>query len=136
MMRIIFASLVALALAACSSSPEKTQAIIAAAQSEPLESFAVGTLAPVGSFEWQAAPAYTKLALLRHSAAKKLRAGEITVSTALDVQAAADGIRSQLDAAIAADAAKQSTEAAKLLIAAGVQLFAAEAALENSQVSP
>lgn len=134
MIRFFLVPLLAFALAACSSSPEKTQAIIAAAQIEPLSSYAVATLAPIGSFEHKAAPAYTKLALLRNNAAKKLRAGEITVQAAIDVQAAADGVRATLDAALRDDAENRSDAATKKLIAAGVQLFAAESALENAQV--
>lgn len=134
MMRFILCALLALGLAACGSAPEKTQALMGAAQVDPIESFAVGTLAPIGTFEYKAAPAYTKLAMLRHNAAKKLRAGDITVQAAIDLQTAADGVRALLDAAVRDDAQGRNDAATTKLIAAGVQLFAAESALENAQV--
>ena len=136
MMRIIFASLLAFALAACSSSPEKTQALATAASIEPFSSYAAATLAPVGSFEWKAAPVYTKLAMLRHRAAKQLRAGEIGVQAAIDTQLAADSIRAMLDGAVRDDAQGRGVDAAKKLIAAGAHLLAVESALENARVQP
>jgi len=132
MTRFIFVSLLALLLAACSSTPDRAAAIIAAAQLEPIESYAVATLAPIGSFEWQAAPAYTKLAMMRHNAAKALRKGEISVEDAIEVQNAADAIRAVLDAAVNDDVAGRREDATRKLLKAGLQLVAAETLINQA----
>lgn len=76
----------------------------AAYATQPLEGeavsgdvYVVGTIASVGSFEWDAAPTYTRLAVLRHAAAKNLRKGAITIGQASVVQVRADKARSLLD---------------------------------------
>jgi hypothetical protein len=58
-----------------------------------------GTLAAFGTFEMQLAPAYTRLAVLRHNAAQDLRAGRISVPVAQSIQDTADAARKLLDAA-------------------------------------
>lgn len=59
------------------------------------------TLAPLGSFEWQVAPDYTRLATTRRLAARALTNGRISVATAEQVQAEADSARRALDEAVA-----------------------------------
>lgn len=58
------------------------------------------TLAPYGSFEFVAAPSYTKLATARTSAAAALRKRQITVAEAQTFQKRADEVRSLLDQAL------------------------------------
>jgi len=60
------------------------------------------TLASYGSFEWHAAPLYTRVALARRSAATALRKGDVTVGEAEHVQRTADRVRALLDAALKA----------------------------------
>lgn len=94
MRKILYGALMAFALTACTTPP--TQPVASAASSGFV---AFGTLAPFGSFEMQLAPAYTRLAVLRHNAARQLTQGRITVSAAKNIQAMADAARSSLDAA-------------------------------------
>lgn len=58
-----------------------------------------GTVAAFGTFEMQLAPAYTRLAVLRHNAARALAEKRIPVQTAEFIQAVADRARSLLDEA-------------------------------------
>lgn len=58
------------------------------------------TLAPLGSFEWQVAPDYTRLATTRRLAARALTNGRISVATAEQVQVEADAARRALDEAV------------------------------------
>lgn len=82
----------------------------ACAQTTPLASaperdsgvIVVGTLAPLGSFEWTVAPDYTRMATTRRIAARLLTQGRITVEVAEQVQAEADAARRLLDEAVAA----------------------------------
>jgi len=92
------------------------------------DTFAAGTLAPIGSFEWQAAPTYTQNAVLRHNAARALQKGSITLETAEEIQKRTDRVRELLDAAVKADALKMK-EAVLLLESAKQKLGAAQALL-------
>lgn len=80
-------------------------ALAACAHESPIAGSASGgpvafaTLASFGTFEMQLAPAYTRLAVLRHNAARALRDRRITVAAAVSIQSAADNARSLLDAA-------------------------------------
>lgn len=76
-----------------------------ALQPAPVKTAFVGfaTLASVNTFEWQAAPTWTRLAALRHNAARALGKQQITVDAAKSIQARADLARSFLDKATAAD---------------------------------
>lgn len=73
------------------------------AQAAPLEAqsrggiVAFGTLAEFGTWEMELAPAYTRLASLRHNAARRLESGAITVATAVEIQLIADDARRALD---------------------------------------
>lgn len=62
-------------------------------------SVAFGTLASFGTFEMELAPAYTRLAVLRHNAAKFLGDRKITRSNAQQIQETADRARFLLDEA-------------------------------------
>lgn len=95
MRTLILAAALAL-LSACAgpqlaSAPERDTGVIA-----------VATLAPLGSFEWQVAPDYTRMAMTRRIAARLLTQGRITVEVAEQVQAEADAARRLLDEAVAA----------------------------------
>jgi hypothetical protein len=83
----------------------------------------------LGSFEFEAAPAYTQLAMARHRAAVALGHGSISVDQAEMVQSRADAVRQLLDQSIAACApnarghcAKSLTKARRLLAAAATKL--------------
>jgi hypothetical protein len=118
-MRILIFALLALAVTACSSAPPQTAALSAGASSGIV---AFGTLASFGTFEMDLAPAYTRLAVARHNAARALDKGRITVTVAEDIQADADNIRRALDNARALDAARRTTEARAALDAAQADL--------------
>lgn len=93
-----------------------------------------GTIAPFGSFEMQLAPAYTRLAVLRHNAARALAGGRISVATAQSVQDKADMARIQLDAAHSATLdGKERPEAKQALVDATEWIKQAETALEISK---
>lgn len=92
-MRAAILLLAALALAGCAT---HTTPITGQALSGPA---AFGTLASFGTFEMELAPAYTRLAVLRHNAARALREKRIDVTDAEVLQAIADAARFLLDAA-------------------------------------
>ena len=93
-MKIHYWILLCFAVAGCASQPVQP---VASAASGGITAFA--TLAPFGSFEMELAPAYTRLAMLRHNAARQLTQGRITVETAKGLQTKADEARKTLDAA-------------------------------------
>lgn len=96
-MRLFFLTLFAVLIAGCATTP-----IESARPARDAGTFAVATIAPFGSFEFEAAPAYTRLAVARRLAARRLSDGRMTVEHAIAVQAAADDARRALDAAAAA----------------------------------
>lgn len=126
-MKNLFVAVLALGLAACAMQAPQRAAVSLEAEhtTSGINTYAIGTLAPLGSFEWKAAPAYTRLAVLRHNAAVSLRAGRINVDDAETIQSRADHIRSLLDAAIKADAQHQTPIAEMLLQSALDQLATA-----------
>lgn len=83
---------VSMILAACSST------VPLEGNGHASQTVAFATLA-FGPFEMKLAPAYTRLAVLRHKATVALRSGAITVSVAKEIQAGADRIRANLDLA-------------------------------------
>lgn len=96
-------------LSACASAtlpPTKQQGVSVSA---------FATLASFGTFEMQLAPAYTRLAVLRHNAARALDKGRIPVDAAQEIQAGADAVRAQLDRARYLDAGKAADAAAASL---------------------
>lgn len=101
-------------LAACAASPSKTTALVPEPSSSVIVGFA--TLASFGTFEMELAPLYTRLAVLRHNAARDLRSGDIDVELAKKVQLYADVLRSQLDNARQFDATKHPEQAHKIVL--------------------
>lgn len=97
MRRLLIAAAAAL-LASCAAAPEPQLQ----AQGRGRVVIGAATLASIGTFEWTAAPAYTRLALLRQRAASRLDAKRITVDQARQVQAIADKARGRLDDAMSA----------------------------------
>lgn len=78
------------------------------------ESAGVGTLATVGTFEMELAPAKTRLEMCRRNAKKALIARRIDVDTARDIQRHADNARAALErAADAMGPRKQATHEAR-----------------------
>ena len=88
---ILLAALIALAGCVTQSAPISGQA-----SGGPVM---FGTLAAFGTFEMELAPAYTRLAVLRHKAAGALRDKRISTKKAVDVQDMADTARRYLDGA-------------------------------------
>ena len=117
-------SLAALAIAGCNSSGLESR------PSSDQGSYAVATLAPFGSFEWRAAPVYTRLAVLRKQTARRLNRGEIRVETAIEVQSQADSVRGNLDAARAAHDAGKTELAERLLTQAEAWVVSLERFVE------
>lgn len=118
-MKILYWILLCIAVVGCASH-QPVQPITGTA-SGGITAFA--TLASFGSFEMELAPAYTRLAVLRHNAARQLTQRRITVGAAEDIQAMADAARSSLDAAHAETmdgkekpAARKNLANAKMLI--------------------
>jgi hypothetical protein len=112
MLRLIIAVLL-LSLMGCAAAPEKVTTL------EPAQSYggvnAFATLASFGTFEMELAPQYTRLAVLRHNAANKLRKGQIDLETAQKIQMYGDVVRSRLQEAQALDAAKNTEKAHAML---------------------
>lgn len=82
----------ALALSACAS-----QQVTPLQATSPSSVSGFATIAQWGTWEADLAPAYTRLAALRHRAARALDAGRINVDTAIAIQANADRARAALD---------------------------------------
>ena len=91
MLRALLIAMV-FALAACSSVPPVP---LKAVGQSSFSGFA--TLALWGEWESELAPAYTRLAAVRHRAARQLDAGKVDVATAISVQQSADRARVLLD---------------------------------------
>lgn len=84
---VLAAALLAAALAGCATTPAPTQLFGESVAVAAPQGWGAGTLAPVGSFEWQAAPVATQLALREHEERDAIRSGAAT-----DRQAAVDFI--------------------------------------------
>lgn len=93
---------------------------------------AFGTLAPLGSFEWQMAPSYTRAKVLLHNAAQRFRKGEISLELATEVLNRTDAAHAALDAAVAADANHQPLLAQQKAAEAGRLILDTEALLERA----
>lgn len=100
--------IVAAAAALISFSALAADSSLRAAKDDAGGLFMAGTLAPLNSFEFKAAPAYTRLASIRRTAAVALRKGSISVDRAEAIQASADKARSLLDRSV--DACKQDNK--------------------------
>lgn len=96
-MRIMMITIAALAalVAGCATTPMEGQAVSGRSGGV----YAVATVAQFGTFEHEAAPGYTRLAVARRTAARRLDQGRLTLDQARAVQSAADSARSALDAA-------------------------------------
>lgn len=125
-MRALIVLMIAFALSACAT-PQSVP--ITAKSSGSVAGFA--TLARFGTYEMELAPAYTRLAALRHRAARDLDAGRITVDTAIAVQSLADQSRSKLDAARRGDMIAPTPEQRLLLADALVLMDQIERLLEK-----
>lgn len=95
-------------LIGCASTPQVTP-LENKQESGGLQVFA--TLADFGTFEMELAPAYTRLAMLRHNAAKALRKSQITRNDAISIQQAADFARAKLDESKKLSVENQEAEA-------------------------
>lgn len=119
-------ALLALSQAALPADPPTTTPARAIAKGS-VSGFATAAL--WGTWEEQLAPAYTRLAALRHQAALELTAGRIPVDRAQSVQSLANRARRALDASRRGDALdpthdqRQQLDAAKALIAQGYALL-------------
>lgn len=82
----------ALALSACAS-----HQVTPLQATSPASVYGFATIAQWGHWESELAPVYTRLAALRHRAARALDAGRINVDTAIAIQANADRARVALD---------------------------------------
>lgn len=125
MTRLLLIAL-AFAMAACTTSP--VAPIQATGQGNIT---GIATLALWGEWESELAPAYTRLAVVRHRAARLLNNGKITVDTAIAVQKTADQARALLDQSRRGDA-KHPTEQQRGQLAEAHRLIdTAEALLEH-----
>lgn len=125
MVNILLVAVLAFSLSACATSPPTPLTATASSQTAGF-----ATLALWGTWESELAPAYTRLAALRHRAARALQDGRIPVATAVEIQAAADEARSKLDASRRGHAAAPTAEQRALLAEARYALYQAERLLE------
>lgn len=121
----------ALALSACSTTPATTPAPVSATGKSGLVGFA--TISLWGTWESELAPAYTRLAVLRHNAARALDANRIPRSVAVQIQALADSARARIDTSRRGNA-EQPTAAQRADLAEAKRLIeSAEQLLESKQ---
>ena len=124
-MRALLIMIVAAFMAACAQAPSSPVQSNATAQV-----VGFGTLADFGTWEMDLAPAYTRLAVLRHRAVKLLTGQKISVGTAIAVQDAADRARALLDTSRRGNAKQPTPEQRQQLDAARRLIADAEALLE------
>ncbi|MCC7082184.1 MAG: hypothetical protein IT530_16045 [Burkholderiales bacterium] len=128
MRKIITAFCAVCLLAGCAASPIQGEA-----RPGRQGMFAVATLAPWGTFEHELAAAYTRLAVLRRTAARQLDAQRLPLQQAIDVQTRADIARTLLDEARVFDARGAPDDARRKLAEALRAVDYAAAALEMKQ---
>lgn len=124
--------LVAAALAAILVTPaiaEEVQVQGRAAAPGQIVGFA--TAAEFGTWEMELAPAYTRLAAMRHNAARLLNARQIPVALAIAVQDKADKARTALDQSRRGEAKHPTARQRQLLMEAKRLIAEAEATLEK-----
>lgn len=109
MKNLFIALVLAVLVVGCASTPNHAAGLQADESANATAAF--GTLASFGTFEMELAPAYTRLAVLRHNAARALRKGAISVDVAKKIQRGADLARVYLDQAKLADGKQQSNDA-------------------------
>lgn len=115
------------ALTACASSPQPLP--IAASARGSVVGFA--TLATFGTWEMELAPAYTRLAVLQHRAARQAEARKILRTAAVEILYLADRARALLDASRRATSAAPTAEQLQALADASRLLEQAESLLEK-----
>lgn len=125
-MRALVIAIVFALLAGCAQAPATP---IHAAGQARVTGF--GTLADFGSWEFELAPAYTRLAVLRHRAALLLNDRRIGVGTAIAVQDLADRARSMLDRSRRGNTGQPTAEQRAQLDQARGLIADAEALLEK-----
>lgn len=123
-MRILLIAFV-MALSACSAAPAIP---IQASGQNAVTGFATAAL--WGTWEADLAPAYTRLAALRHRAARQLTDGRIDVATAIAIQQTADQARTLLDQSRRGNATTPSPEQRAQLAEAQRLIAVAEGALK------
>lgn len=129
MKKILIAAL-ALLLCACAGAPRESAPLTGAASSSGgMAAFA--TLAPLGSFEWELAPSYTKLAKLRFDTAHRLREHRLPIELAQSVLLRTEVVRSLLDQANDLERAGQKGQAISNLELAKQQLVSIQADVER-----
>lgn len=127
MRRLLLALALLLGLTACS-----TPAVVSPLATSPrADVTGFATLATWGTWEMQLAPAYTRLAGLRHRASAQLDARRIPVATAIAVQATADQARAALDRSRRNDAAEPTPEQRAALADAQALIAKIETLLES-----
>lgn len=124
MTRLFLVLAIVLSMSACATVEKTSQPIGAKPATGTIKGFA--TLASFGTFEMELAPLYTRLAVLRHNAAKHLRNGEISVDTAIEIQRRADLMRADLDKAKQLDLDKKTDDALYELAIVNIGLSTAE----------
>lgn len=129
-MRILFGIFAAALLAACATQPANDLSGNAV-QDKVGGAIVVATLAPFGSYEWQAAPTFTRLIVLRKRATAMVYRHEISAATATQILQLTDLARADLDAGIKADAQKDAGTATLKLISAGRLLDDGQRILEK-----
>jgi len=117
---------IALVISACASPPPVA---LSAANQGSVSGFA--TAAFWGSWEFETAPAYTRLAALRHRAARAYLAGRIDVATARIIQGEADLARTALDASHRGKSPEPTSQQRAQLADAVAAIERAERLLEN-----
>jgi hypothetical protein len=130
LIRLFIAMGVVLLVSACASAPAP-QPLPPTQQLSIDPTYAVATLAPLGSFEFEAAPTFTRNAMLRHRSAALARAGKIEVSALEAAIKNCDAARLKLDAALSADRAHNQIKAHQLLNEASAIISSAEVALNS-----
>lgn len=120
--------LVAVALALASAA-FATPSPVTATATASVVGFA--TAAPWGTWQAELAPAYTRLAALRHRAARALEARSISVSVAIEIQARSDLARSFLDVSRHGEVVKPTPDQRQALAEAIQQIKQAEQLLER-----
>lgn len=127
MRRLLLIVVAVLGLGACASTPQATP--MQGAGGARIVGF--GTLADFGSWEFELAPTYTRLAVLRHRAARQLNDRRISLAAAVEVQDLADRARALLDLSHRGNAKQPTLEQRAQLSAAVLLIVDAEALLGN-----
>ena len=126
MIRALVIAIAALLLAACASN----QLPAASAGSGAI---AVGTLAPLASFEFEIAPQYTRAEVIAQQATRAVRAGHLDSVTAGHILRLLTAARADLNASVALELSSRDREAARRRAQPAVQSIDEAAALLRGQ---